>query len=97
MALVDLKARFDEDNNIQWAKQLEQSGVHVVYGIVGLKIQTKIILKVIIVLIILIILGGVYFNYFPNYNEIPTENNNQMIESEADTNILKPAYFVFKN
>ena len=49
----------------------------------------KSLIQVIIVLIIFIILGGVYFNYFSNYNEIPTENNNQTVETEVDTNILK--------
>ncbi len=46
MVLLEVKARFDEENNIHWAKKLEQAGCHVIYGLVGLKTHCKVTLVV---------------------------------------------------
>lgn len=88
--LVELKARFDEENNIEWSRQLEQAGCHVIYGLDGLKVHSKLCLitkktKEGIKYITQIGTGNYNEKTARLYTDISIMTGNQLIGKEADT------------
>ena len=92
--LVELKARFDEESNIGWAKALEHEGVHVVYGLIGLKTHSK-------ALMIVRREGDVIRRYMHlgtgNYNSVTTKQYTDLGYLTADAEIGADAALVFNH
>lgn len=92
LALVELRARFDEENNIDWSKQLEDAGVNVIYGLDGLKVHSK--------LLLITMRSGNSVNYITqvgtgNYNERTSRLYTDMTLMTADRDFGSDASVVF--